>query len=353
MPSTDPIYVTIKGVRHHFWRDEAEAAVKALQEALGDRPSPDDPYLRALHEVFERIEDCRRTDGRSLADEAYDRVRAKVNDMFRRAIHQSDRKVPASELRKTIGPRCGACGGAGFIRVRDPHDADAREACPDCDKSSSGGPGGPSAVPQGRERSTHATGVTDTAPAGGPEEAGTTPAKPVVCWLCDYMKNLGHKCDWHQEKPEKKEKPKSGIVTLGDVSAAEAWAAVYIGGHQKGDPVINPLAQLIADSREKGRPTESDQRYVDSLRKKADDMRGAWEHSVLVRGDLERKLQQEKNRVGQQGLGLTNLANHLNNARAALKKITEQMKVPGCSMAELRRTALDALEETEPVHDKW
>lgn len=34
----EALYVTIKGQRHHLWRDEAERAVVALQEALGTRP---------------------------------------------------------------------------------------------------------------------------------------------------------------------------------------------------------------------------------------------------------------------------------------------------------------------------
>lgn len=39
-PRTDKsILVTIKGVRHHFWQNEAEEALAALQAALSDRPS--------------------------------------------------------------------------------------------------------------------------------------------------------------------------------------------------------------------------------------------------------------------------------------------------------------------------
>lgn len=38
-------------------------------------------------------------------------------------------------------------------------------------------------------------------------------------------------------------------VTIGDVDRAEAWASVYIGGHEKGDKVTTHLANLIAAAR--------------------------------------------------------------------------------------------------------
>jgi hypothetical protein len=43
--------------------------------------------------------------------------------------------------------------------------------------------------------------------------------------------------------------------------------------------------------------SEADARYVEDLRKKAVDMRGAWEHGVLVRADLERKVKRMQNAI--------------------------------------------------------
>lgn len=64
----DAVYVTLKGERVHFWRDEAERAVRELQEALGGDPKSFDLKAKflALYATFVRQgwdtpEDCERS----------------------------------------------------------------------------------------------------------------------------------------------------------------------------------------------------------------------------------------------------------------------------------------------------
>ncbi len=51
--------------------------------------------------------------------------------------------------------------------------------------------------------------------------------------------------------------------------------------------------------RQENKTVEDDRRYVEDMRRSRDDMRSAWEHQVLVRVDLERKLAELKDRVNE------------------------------------------------------
>ncbi len=304
---------------------ELEAAITRAQDYLCSKPGQEnDSALGALLRVLPRVpsvsEDKEHDDDQGRG--ALGAGHRKGLDTRGQALQDDDRAV--QDLASDGGPldqghrgddsrgADGARGQGHVARVASPDVAQRpSEACPNCGNARSPKlPSGMctdmgSCLERARQQRTN---EAKRVPKGKNGQV-PGPVKPDGTW------------GWIDPQCTDKAVPVSPDRLLRDVTRAEDWAAVHIAGHKRGDSIINPLADLIAETRSESARSETpllacaDGRQFPEghdieecppcLRAMRDGIRKEYEANVNI--DLVKRLREMDRRIHQQRKELADL----------------------------------------------